>query len=86
EHRIRVGFWIHDDKTYFDELLNHKNEIELAAGFSLDWDRLDGKKASIICTSISGLDFNNPDNYPELIEKVIDIVIAEKKAFSPYIK
>ncbi|MBQ6014484.1 MAG: DUF4268 domain-containing protein, partial [Firmicutes bacterium] len=56
------------------------------AGFSLDWDRLDGKKASIICTSISGLDFNNPDNYPELIEKVIDIVIAEKKAFSPYIK
>ena len=85
DHKIRVGLWIHDNKEFFDGLIAHKDEIEAAAGFPLDWDRLDGKKASIIYANFPGLDFNKPDNYPELIEKAIDMVLAEKKAFAPYI-
>jgi len=86
DHKIRVGLWIHDNKEFFDGLIAHKDEIESVAGFPLDWDRLEGKKASIICADFPGLDFNKPANYPQLIDKAIDMVLAEKEAFAPYIK
>lgn len=85
EHKIRVGLWITDNKELFDTLKEHRAEIEASAGFPLDWDRLDKKKASVICALIPGLDFNNTDNYPELMNKAIDMVLAERKAFAPYL-
>lgn len=62
EHRIRVGMWIDDNKDLFDEWLTHKDEIEATAGIKYDWDRLDNKKAAVICTSIKGLDYNKQDS------------------------
>lgn len=85
EHRIRVGMWIDDNKDLFDEWLTHKDEIEATAGIKYDWDRLDNKKAAVICTSIKGLDYNKQDNYPELMNKAIDLVISMRDAFRPYI-
>lgn len=85
EHRIRVGMWIDNNKEMFDQMLEHKDEIEAAAGFKMEWDRLDNKKASVICAYINGLDFKKPENYNELMNKVIDMVLAERKAFAPYI-
>lgn len=85
EHKIRVGLWINDNKEMFDNMKEHRAEIEAAAGFPLAWDRLDKKKASVICAMIPGLDFNKQDNYPELMNKIIDMVLAEKAAFGPYI-
>lgn len=85
EHKIRVGLWIADNKDMFDNMKAHQAEIEDAAGFPLEWDRLDNKKASVICANIPGLDFRRQDNYPELMNKTIDMVLAEKKAFAPYI-
>lgn len=85
EHKIRVGLWITDNKDMFDNMKAHQAEIEGAIGFPLEWDRLDNKKASVICANIPGLDFRRQDNYPELMNKAIDMVLAEKKAFAPYI-
>ncbi len=85
EHKIRVGVWIHDNKAFYDKLYSHKNEIEEKCGFELYWDRLDNKKASLACTYIKGLDFNNQENYPELINKSIDLVLTLKSAFVPYL-
>ena len=85
EHKIRIGLWITDNKELFDSMKEHQAEIEAAAGFPLEWDRMDKKKASVICAFIPGLDFNKQDNYPELMDKIIDMVIAERKAFSLYI-
>ena len=85
EHKIRVGLWIADNKDMFDNMKAHQVEIEDAAGFPLEWDRLDNKKASVICANIPGLDFRRQDNYPDLMNKAIDMVLAEKKAFAPYI-
>lgn len=85
EHRIRVGMWIDDNKEMFDQMKEHKDEIEAATGFKMEWDRLDNKKASVICAYINGLDFKKQDNYVELMNKVIDMVLAERKAFAPYI-
>ncbi len=86
EHKIRIGVWVTDNKELFDKLFLNKAEIESACGFELDWHRLDNKKASLACTYIQGLDFDNHENYPELINKSIDTVLTMRKAFVPFIK
>ena len=85
QHKIRVGFWIPDNKELFDMLYDHKEEIEAKFGESLDWDRLEGKKASIICIDIKGLNFSKQDNYQELMNTAIDKVVSMRTAFVPFI-
>lgn len=85
EHKIRVGLWINDNKDMFDSMYSYKAEIEAAAGQSLDWFRLDNKKASIISLDIKGLNFKKKDNYPELMDTVIDKVVILRNAIKPYI-
>lgn len=84
EHKIRIGLWITDNKDLFDSMLKHKEEIETALEFELTWQRLDDRKASIICTYIKDLDFKNQDNYPYLMNKSIDLIIKMRKVFPQY--
>ncbi len=86
EHKIRIGLWINNNKEMFDYLYNNREEIEEKIGLGLDWDRLEGKKAAVICTNIPGLDFKKQDNYSELMNKSIDLVVSFRAAFAPYIK
>lgn len=86
EHKIRVGVWIADNKELFDKFYENREQIETSCGFKLAWDRLDSKKASLACTYIQGLDFDNPENYPELMNKAIDLVLTMRKAFVPFLK
>ena len=85
EHKIRVSLWISDNKELFDALFIRRDEIEAALGFSLEWNRLDNKKASYISAYIKGLDFKKQDNYPELMEQIIDMVVKMKKTFPGFI-
>lgn len=48
----------------------------------MDWQRLDNKKDSKIIYYIGGLDFDNHENYDELINEVIDSWIAKLKSTS----
>ena len=75
EHRMRVGLWISDNKDLYDTLYEKKEEIEADFGEELEWNRLDDKKASLVCTYIKGLDFKKQDNYPELMQQAIDTVV-----------
>ena len=84
EHKIRVSIWISDNKDLYDSLALRKDEIEEALGFSLEWKRLDNKKASYISTYIKGLDFKKQDNYPYLMEQIIDHVLKMRKVFPQY--
>lgn len=86
EHKIRIGVWVTDNKELFDKLFSNKEEIESACGLELVWQRLDNKKASLVCTYIQGLDFDNHENYPELINKSIDTVLTMRKTFVPFVK
>ena len=86
EHRIRVGLWIRDNKELFDELYTHKNEIDQSFNYKLAWSRMEGKKLSGVSASIPGLDFNNSENYGELMNKTIDMVLEFRNTFAPYIK
>lgn len=85
EHRIRVGVWVSDNKELYDCFYEHKDEIEDSAGCNFVWDRLDNKKAAIICTYIPGLNYNKQENYPELMNKIVDLVIVMRSAFTPFI-
>lgn len=86
EHKIRIGVWIPDNKALFDKFYENKTSIESACGFELTWDRLENKKAALACTYIHGLDFDNQENYPELMNKAIDLVLTIRKAFVPFAK
>lgn len=85
EHKIRVSLWIPDNKDLYDRLYSYKAEIEEAAGLSLKWERLDNKKASLFCTDIKGLNFNNQSNYDELMDKTIDYVLRLRAAVTLYL-
>lgn len=86
EHRIRVCAWIIDNKDRFDIIHQHKEEIESELGFALSWKRMDGKKSSLICTYIDGLDFKSQENYPELINRSIDLVVKLRDVLGKYMK
>ena len=77
-----------DSKLFitYDYLFTNKQEIEQIANIKLSWDRLDDKKASLVCTYINGLDFNKQENYEELMNKVIDTILVLRKAFAQFIK
>lgn len=82
---IRVGFWVDDDKDMYDELYSHKDEIEMAVGQKLEWNRLDNRKAAFAGLKIDGLDFDNQENYPELMDKAIEEVVIMRSAFKKFI-
>lgn len=84
EHKIRVGFRIGDNKELFDALFQRKDVIENALGFGLEWNRLDNKKASYISTYIKGLDFKKQDNYPMLMEQIVDLVLKMRNVFPKF--
>ena len=85
ENRIRIGLWIPNSKELFDKLLVEKENIEKDSNLQFEWDRLDGKKASVICTYIEGLDFEKQYNYKDLMNKIIEYVVVFKNTFSKYI-
>lgn len=80
-NRIGIEIYINDNKELFDRLYSVSEEIQNELGFSMDWQRLDNKKASRIIYYIGGLDFDNHENYDELINEVIDRVIDIRNAF-----
>lgn len=86
ENKIGVEIYIRNNKDLYNSLFDHKEAIEKSLGHELTWMALEGKTAARIVTYIPGLDFENKSNYRELMDAVIDMIIAFKKAFKPYIK
>lgn len=82
---IGIEIYINDNKELFDKLYSASEEIQNELGFSMDWQRLDNKKASRIIYCIGGLDFDNHENYNELINEIIDKVVKIKSIFKKYI-
>lgn len=86
ESYIGVELHITDDKELYDQIEASKDEIEKKIGFSLDWQRLDDKKASRILYRIPGLDFDNHSNYDSLMNDMIDKAVMFIKVFKKYVK
>lgn len=73
------------NKKRFDELIKHKEEIEQKFGDSLEWERLDEKRASRIAFRIRSVGLRNREQWSELQEKMVDIMIRLEKEFKNYI-
>lgn len=82
---IGVELYVRDSKDLFDNLYEHKEEIENKLGFNMHWERLDDKKASRIKSYITGLNFNKQGNYPELMNQVIERVVKVRDVFKGYL-
>lgn len=82
---IGIEVYINDNKDLFDKLYEAYEDIQNELGFTVDWQRLDNKKASRIIYYISGLDFDDHSNYNELINEVIDKSIMIRKVFRKYL-
>ena len=85
DNNVVVELYINDDKELFDSLYEKKEEIEEKLGFSLDWDRLDGKKASRIKHYINGLNFDDHSNYDTLMNEVVDKAVLMRDTFKKYL-
>ena len=66
---MAVGISIHNDKSIYDDLYSCKDEIEQEVGHVLNWDRLDGKKASIVEYIIDDFDLNDDRHNKKLKQK-----------------
>ena len=77
--------WIPNNKAQYDRFFENKVSIEGSLGFSLDWDRLDNKKASRICTYIENFSFSKPNEYESVANEIIDILVKFRSSFEPFI-
>lgn len=64
-------------------IIQHNDTIFYLLAIS-DFDEKN-KKASLACTYINGLDFDNQDNYPVLINEAIDLSIKLRDTFKLYL-
>jgi len=70
-----------ENKFVFDELLSQKEEIEKELGFNLEWERLDGKRASRIKYQLSGVSVYNKEDWEKMTEFMINSMISFEKVF-----
>lgn len=82
---VRVELWLGKadrefNKRAFDGLYSQKDIIEASFGAELEWLRLDNKKSSRIQLSYS-VDGFNKDNWPVMIEWLVDSMISLENAF-----
>lgn len=85
ESFIGVELYILNNKDLFDKLFEEKEKIEKDLGLTLEWRRLNGSKASRIMYKIKGLNFDDHDNYNELMNKTIDLAVLMRDTFKKYI-
>ena len=74
-----------ENKAIFDKLAESKDAIEAAFGESLDWQRLDGKRACRIKKNIDLGGYRDESKWPEIQEAMIDAMIRLEKALKPHI-
>jgi hypothetical protein len=87
---VRVEVYFSDtnatnNKKFFDLLHNNKEKIEDAFGHSLNWQRLDKKKACRISYE-KGIESYNRENWPEMIDWMAEYISRLVSAFNEPIK
>ena len=70
----------------FEELLDYRNEIEVAFEEPLDWQALEGRRACRIAYHLPGVGLKDEEAWPELQDRMIDAMIRFDKAFRPWSK
>ncbi len=74
-----------ENKAIFDRLFNEKVSIEAVYGKPLEWQRLDGKRASRIRETITSRGYLDEASWPALQDQMIDAMIRLEKALRPHL-
>lgn len=74
-----------ESKTIFDTFAAAKDSIEAEFGESLEWQRLDNKRACRIKKQIDNRGYRDPQKWPEIHESMLDAMIRLEKALRPHI-
>jgi hypothetical protein len=70
----------------FQQLRQHREEIETNFGEPIDWQELENKRACRIRKTISG-GYRDPEsNWPDIHKRMVDTMVRLEKALTPYIK
>ena len=74
KHYIAAEIGINNDKTLFEKLLEHKEEIESEVG-ELEWDSKESNKSAKIRKTYP-IDINNPENHEKAAEEHVKMAEA----------
>ncbi|MFB6271391.1 MAG: DUF4268 domain-containing protein [Salinibacter sp.] len=75
-----------ESRQVFDQLYSHKDEIEERFGESLDWEKLEGKRACRIKKAISGGYRDDEGDWAQIHESMIQAMIRLEGAMRPYLR
>lgn len=76
-----------ENKAIFDELLKNRKEIESKFGEQLEWERLDGKRASRIAKYFNNGGYkDDKEKWDSICNPMIEDMIRFETALSPFIK
>jgi hypothetical protein len=70
------------NKKIFDLLYNNKVQIESEIGLNLEWERMDGKRASRIKYEKEGFNINNEEDWDDMNDFLIQNITKLEKYFS----
>lgn len=89
--RARIELYIDtgdeaENKRIFEALYAHKEAIEAKFGEPLDWQRLEGRRASRIAYHLPDGGLSDKDRWAEIQEAMIEAMNRFKKALKPYIR
>ena len=80
---VATEILIRDDKTIFEKLLEHKEEIENELG-ELSWQKIEGKKSSRIRKTVDA-DISDGETLEDTIKAHIEMANEFKRVFSQYL-
>lgn len=80
---IATEILIRDDKTIFEKLLEHKEEIENELG-ELSWQKIEGKKSSRIRKTVDA-DISDGETLEDTIKAHIEMANEFKRVFTQYL-
>jgi len=76
-----------ENKSIFEKLFNHKEEIEKSFGNRLEWEKLEGKRACRIRKRIKIGGYRDAEEkWPQIHEAMVNDMIHLEEALRPYIK
>lgn len=75
-----------ENKGIFDQLHSYRKEIEQDFGGSLNWERLDDRRACRISKRFDYAGLNNPDKWDKLQDDMIDAMVSLERSLKKYLK
>jgi hypothetical protein len=73
------------NKALFDKLLRSRQPIENSFGDSLEWQRLEGRRACRVKTRSFPRSYRDEAQWPAMHESMVDVMVRFERALKPHI-